>query len=400
MTNELIPVADAVIVRRENITAIAQAGPKSYEDNSLSCTRCLQAGENLLAEIERKGMSDELDARLAAYIEKSRKTLKVMNERRAPVTKLFDQVRSEFTLLENAVNPAAKDSIPARIQQARNAYAAARREEEKRRREEEIARQEEIKTRALYRTDVEQALRNIFSRHLDEAINQISQINAAITLDNWEASVTTLRNLDCQLGDWKPTIDTRKPHTLTGEEALAIRKEIFEKLLPDFRKQYGFEVTDYRDEMLDRLPAKKEELEHTARLDAEEAARRKAEMARRDAEEARRKEEERRKAEADERRKAEADRANAEVVGLFGMAKADRDASPRAKVTKKIRVDDPQAFLSIVSLWWQHEGCRLSADELSKIFRRQTTFCEKLANKEGIFADTPGLTYIDEVKAR
>lgn len=135
MSNQqLIPVSDAVIVRQENIATIVQAGPQSYQTNALSCQRCAEAGQQLLDEIERKGMSDELDRRLASYIEKTRKTVKVMNERRSPVTKLFDQVRSEFTLLENAIDPTKKDTVPYRISQYRNAYAAKKREEEERRR--------------------------------------------------------------------------------------------------------------------------------------------------------------------------------------------------------------------------------------------------------------------------
>ena len=85
MSNQIIPVpvSDAVIVRQENIATIVKAGPQSYQTNALSSLRCADAGRQLLEEIERDGMSDELDKRLGAYIEKTRKTVKVMNERRS-----------------------------------------------------------------------------------------------------------------------------------------------------------------------------------------------------------------------------------------------------------------------------------------------------------------------------
>ena len=92
MSNQLIPVSDAVIVRQENIATIVQAGPQSYQTNALSSQRCAEAGQQLLDEIERCGMSDDLDRRLAVFIEKTRRTVKAINERRSPVTKLFDQV--------------------------------------------------------------------------------------------------------------------------------------------------------------------------------------------------------------------------------------------------------------------------------------------------------------------
>lgn len=137
-----------------------------------------------------------------------------------------------------------------------------------------------------------------------------------------------------------------------------------------------------------------------AEADAAEAARLKAEMAKREAEEAARKEQERQKAEAEAKQKAELDKSNAEMAGLFGMAKAEQVYTPKAKVSKKIMVNDPSAFLGIVSLWWQREGCNLSVDELAKIFKKQVTFCEKLATKEDIYVENPGLEYYDDVKAQ
>lgn len=161
-----------------------------------------------------------------------------------------------------------------------------------------------------------------------------------------------------------------------------------------------FEVDEYRREILDKLPSKKIELERMAAADAADAALLKAEMAQREAEEAARKEQERQKAEAEAKQKAELDKSNAEMAGLFQMAKAEQAYTPKSKVSKKIKVNDPAAFLGIVSLWWQREGCTLSIDELAKIFKKQVTFCEKLATKEDIFVESAALEYYDDVKAQ
>lgn len=190
------------------------------------------------------------------------------------------------------------------------------------------------------------------------------------------------------------------PYNVSPEEAKAIRNDVFGKLLPSFKEQFVFEVDEYRREILDKLPSKKAELERMAEADAAEAARLKAEMAQREAEEAARKEQERQKAEAEARQKAELDKANAEMSGLFGVAKAEQVYTPKSKVSKKIKVNDPGAFLHIVSMWWQREGCTLSVDELSKIFKKQLAFCEKLATKEDVFVDAVGLEYYDDVKAQ
>lgn len=401
MSNQLIPVSDAVIARQENIATIVKAGPQSYQANTLSCQRCAEAGQQLLDEIERNGMSDELDKRLAAYIEKTRKTVKAMNERRSPVTKLFDQVRSEFTILENTIDPTKKDTVPFRIAQYRNAYAARKREEEERRRQAELAAQEAVRAKESYRAAVEEDYRRSFNNLVTGSINELTKLNTGVTLENYTAVFDTVTGYQSSLSaNWYPPSAVRLPYNVSPEETKAIRDEVFRKLRPSFEEQFAFEVDEYRREILEKLPSKKVELERMAEADAAEAARLKAEMAKREAEEAARKEQERQKAEAEAKQKAELDKANAEMSGLFGVAKAEQIHTPKSKVTKKIKVIDPSAFLGIVSMWWQREGCTLSVDELSKIFKKQLTFCEKLATKEDIFVEAAGLEYYDDVKAQ
>lgn len=401
MNNQLISISDAVIVRQENISTIVKAGPQSYQTNALSCQRCAEAGQQLLDEIERCGMSDDLDRRLAAYIEKTRKTVKVMNERRSPVTKLFDQVRSEFTMLENTIDPTKKDTVPYRITQYRNTYAAKKREEEERRRQAELAAQELIKAKESYRAAVEEDYRRSFNNLVTGCINELTNLNGSVTLENYPAVVDTLTGYLSKLpADWCPPSSVRLPYNVSPDEAKAIRNEVFQRILPSFEEQFVFEVDEYRTEILNKLPSKKVEMERIAAADAAEAARIKAELAQREAEEAARKEQERKKAEAEAKQKAELDKSNAEMAGLFQMAKAEQSYTPKSKVSKKIKVNDPAAFLGIVSLWWQREGCTLSIDELAKIFKKQVTFCEKLATKEDIFVESAALEYYDDVKAQ
>ncbi|MBO7234355.1 MAG: hypothetical protein J6V13_05165, partial [Paludibacteraceae bacterium] len=119
---------ELVIVRQENIQTIVSATPQSYQDNKLSREKCIEAGQAILEAIQAQGgMTDELDQQAAQYIEKARKTVKKMNERRSPVTKLFDDIRKEFTVMENAIDPTKADTIPYKLQQFRNQYAAKKR---------------------------------------------------------------------------------------------------------------------------------------------------------------------------------------------------------------------------------------------------------------------------------
>lgn len=400
-TQQLIPVSEAVIVRQDSLSTIISAGPQSYQENSYSCQRCTEAGQRLLDEIERNGMSDDLDQRLAAYVEKTRKTLKAMNERRSPVTKLFDQVRSEFTILENAIDPTKKDTIPYRIAQYRNAYAAQKREEEERRRKAELAAQELIRAKETYRVAVEEDFRRSFNTLIDNEIGVLSGLYNGASLENFAEILDTVAQYQSTLpDDWCPATGVRQPYNLSPAEAADIRNSVFQNMLPKFKDQYIFDVDEYRREILNKLPAKKAELERIAKANDEEVERLKAELAEREAAEASRKERERQQAEAEAQRKAELDKANAEMAGLFAMSRATQDYAPKTKVTKRIKVNEPAAFLAIVSMWWQREGCTLSIDELSKIFKKQLTFCEKIANKDNVLVESAALEYIDEVKAQ
>ncbi|MDE6276852.1 MAG: hypothetical protein K2M06_01955 [Muribaculaceae bacterium] len=400
MSNEIIPASRAIIAREENTATIVKSGPQSYSANHLSCQRCTEAGNQLLEECQH-GMSDELDQRIASYIEKTRKTMATMNERRSPITKLFDRVRSEFTSLENAIDPTRADSIPYKLQQLRNQYAAHKRKEEEERRAAELAARELRHAKESFRVAVEEDYRRAFNNCVTEAIVKLADLSTTVTLESYDTTLDALKNYDTALPDaWSPLSGVPKPYNLSEDEANKIRSEEFLKLLPDFEEQYPKRVGECRDDILDKLPSKKEELTRMASASEAEAARIKVEMAMREASDAAQRERLRLQAEEEARRKAEADKANAEMAGLFDMAKAEAAYTPKTKVSKKIEITDPQAFLPLLSMWWQRQGGTMSVEELTKMFKKQITFCEKLADKENIFVQSPGLRYVDEVKAK
>ena len=401
-TTMTVQASEAAIIKKENIATIVQAAPQSYQTNVLSCRRCAEFGQNLLDEAAKNGMSDDLDQRIASFIEKARKTVQVMNERRSPVTKLFDQVRSEFTLLENAIDPAKKDTVPFRLQRLRDTYAAKRREEEEaRRRAAEVQRQLEL-AKAEYRAACEEDYLNSFNNLLNSEINKLSELNASVSLENYAAVTDTVTGFPVTLpSEWCPPSSVRLPYNLSPDDARCIRTEVFAALLRRFEEQYKFEIEDLRQDSLDKLPSKKAELERIVRSDAAEAERVKADLARREAEDAARKERERREKERREKEALELKRQNEQIGGLFAANKAAASAyTPKVKVSRKIVVTDPAAYLSVLHLWWQREGSALSVEELGKIFRKQVTFCEKLADKEEVYAEHPGLEYVEEVKAK
>lgn len=397
MSNEL------TIIRPENMNEIMQAAPKSYELNRISRDNCVNFGQNILHAIHQQGMDDELDKQAAAFIEKARRTVKVMNERRSPVTKLFDQVRAAYTSVENEIDPTKTGTIGYQLQQLRNQYAAKKRAEEEKRLREEMERRRAEEAARKFRMDVEDDFKQKFQDLVNSTLNKITEVDNNLTLENYDNSLALLRSIKATTEDcvpaWIETLHTSRLIPM-GIKVADVEKEIKQKLCKQFCDQYLSEVGDTVDYTIDRLPSKKANLERMAKADAEEAARIKAEMEARQKAEAERMEQERAAREAEEKRKAEMERGAAEMKSLFDGQAAVVGYQPKTKVTKKINLLNPEGIMPILSLWWSKEGCTLTVEELAKMFKKQITFCEKLANKEDIFVRNDSVEYIEEVKAK
>lgn len=397
------------ILRKENVQMIAQSAPDTYNTNQLSTQRCADFGQRLLDEIKRHGMSDDLDKRCAEFIEKAKRTVKAMNERRSPITKLFDQIRSEFTGMENQIDPSKKGTVPFLIQQERNAFATKKREAAERARQEELRKQQREQALKRYQQEAEDDFRRQFDAQITSDINSLTDINQKLSLENYEEASQKLRTFKVQLGkEWFQNIQchAHKPYEVSDAEAIQIRQSVLNALFQQFCEQYHAEVGDYRDSIVDALPSKKRELERMAKANAEEQERMKKELGAREAAELRRLDEERKRKE-DEAKVAKAVQQSAnEMDGLFAQnaiaVAAPMEYQPKTSVKKRIVTDTPEGILAIVSMWWSREGQFLPMEELAKIFKKQIAFCEKIANDKNDpeLITSPFIRYEEEVKAK
>lgn len=174
--------------------------------------------------------------------------------------------------------------------------------------------------------------------------------------------------------------------------------------MQQFTEQYQFEVGDYRDTIMDAIPSKKAELERMAKANAEEKARMAAELKAREAAEAKRIEEERKRKEEDEAAKKKIQQEASEVAGLFGQQAIVTPAGyqPKTSVKKRLVFHDAQGVLAAVSMWWSKEGQFMTLEELAKVFKKQITYCEKVANDKDHpeFISSTSVSYEEEVKAK
>lgn len=393
---------EIAILKQENISAIVQSASQSYNDNRQSHDRCLAAGQAILSEIKSGGMTDELDMKAAVYIDKARRTVKTMNERRSAVTKLFDEVRAQFTALENGIDPSKKDTVPAQLQTFRNAYAAQRRQEELRRQAEEARRRRAEEARAIYASDLTAALKRAYGVLLASVDDKMRGVYDGMTTANYGDAYDSIKSFPAELPESFFATIQRPPHSpeLTQEEAQGIFGRLLKELLPQFRQSFPADVDVCRNRFLDKMPSRKAELERIAAASAEEAQRMRAEAAAREKAEAERLEKERLAKEEEERRQAELRRKAAEAQTLFDTQSAVSSYAPKTKASKRIVLLAPNGILQVISLWWSKEGCTLTTDELAKKFKAQITFCEKLANKTGELIHDKDVQYVEEIKAK
>ena len=392
------------IFEPQNVQTLTRLAPQSYKENLVSHSRCIEAGKSLLERVGREGMSDALDMEIAAYIEKAKATVRKLNGKRTPVTQLFDQIRKAYIAMENDVDPSKTTSVPGQLQAHRNAYAQKKYEEEERRRREEAARLAKENAINRYRADVEEDYGRQFNTLVNNSINTLTELDRQTTLDNHAATCASLRNYSCELPDtWCQTVTSGalRPAGLSPDECRAIQANVMAGLVRRVKEQDAFEVTTTRDDILDRMPSKKKELERMAKASADEAAKIKSQLEAKEREEAARKDAERTEREKQEAAAAKLASEKQEMDGLFGAPVAvPVNYQPKTQVKKKVVVETPDDIMAIVAFWWSQVGSTLSMEELTKEFKKQITFANTAANSKNNPMFISNVRYDDEIKAR
>lgn len=393
------------LVKQENIQAIVQSAPKAYETGKISHDKCLEFGNALLKKIEENGgLNDELDAQVADYLVRVGTTLKKINDTRTPVTRLFDDIKKVFTALENDIDKTKTGTLPFRLQALRNAYAKQKFEAAERLRKEEEERQRIIAVKNNYIQSVKDDYRRLVNEAINGSCKTLTDLDNNVTLENYQNTYKFIDDFQTELPlEWYKNLK----HTvsipnipISIDELKQIEINVKNELYKELNAQYIYEIESTKVYVLERLPSKKMNLEKMAKADAEEAARMKEAMEANKAKEAARMEQERKARELEQQQKAEAAQQMNEMNSLFAMAEAAQPvAKTSVKVSKKIEIVNANGIVPIINLWFTREGVNLELEELCKIFKKQITFCEKLA-KEDVFIEDKNIRYVDDVKAK
>ena len=394
------------LIKVEEFTSLMKSAPDALGKNQKSIANCNSAGQAILDTIQGEGMTDELDAKAAEYLKKVNVTITNMKSRRAPVTQLFDRIRSIFTTDEKAIDPKDKSTIPGKIAAERDRYAALKREEE-RRKQQEMQRQANIeKEKGTYRFAIEQAINTHMSSYFAEQQKNLSHIWESITLATFELKEKSIRGWSTlypreHFDTFNQDITT---YYLDAQTKANIKAEILSNKYSAFSQQYKFDMEDLRQSFIDRLSSKKQELieeEELRKKDAEAAAKAETEWKQREEEERKQRELEIQQKEHEQHQIAESSIQSAQMNSLFATAAASvTTRTSKAKVTERIKILHPAGFLEIYQMWWINEGQNLTIEELEKIHKKMISFCEKKANSDDeMKIKSKYIRYEEEVKA-
>ena len=425
---------DLTTTGHDNMVAIIQSAPDALMLNESQVETAVNAVSKTLADIEANGMSDQYDALLNKQQLRLKEVLAEIKDRRMPLTRMFDTVKTRFTELEAKLDPAKPDSIYFKVQVKRNAWATAKAQEQKKREEAAALKLKQDQERVTLKTEAEIQLRNGFIGQLAFAKQSMQSAFDSATLE-------TIAGLRDTLIGWTDVYNIGEFNSINVSLRSAVldAKEI-ELLITNARigkfdnwcAEYRNEISLLRDELLLRIPGKKTELGAVAeaKRKADEAA--KAAAAAKDAEAKAAAEEAQRKAAEEQARleqqrkdREEREAREAEEARIAAERKAKEDAEARKNVemtntlfdnaaelaqvqqevnaieSYEIEVTNVAGWMLIFQLWFKHEGMKLSNAEMDKkTMKQMKTFCEKHFKKADEKIDSPYIIYKPVYKVR
>ena len=399
MATELIKIDEA-----KNILS---SFPDIMGKNTNSVKKCNEAGQALLDTIEGEGMNETIDQATADYLKKVSVTLKNMDERRKPITQIFDRIRSFFTSQEKQIDPKDPSTIPGKRVIKRNEYAKFKYEEEQKRKREAEQRARIETEKANYRQIIGDSLLSYFNQYLSSKVSELQGIFSNLTYENFDREVIgiTVFQTDYPKSHFDKFSADSATYYISQETKQEIRREVLEGKYEQYAQQYKAKIVSVKQDLTDRVPSKRKELAELEQLrlaNAEEAAKAEELRKQREKEAAAKRMEELKKEEEAAKQEAALKAQQSSIGSLFMEAAASIAPPPtNAKVKEKIVVLHQQGYLEIFQMWWINEGQTLPVEELEKIFKKMITYCEKQANgKDQKHIESKFIRYEADVKAK
>lgn len=383
------------------IQRIIGDAPATLQANMLSRDNAVRVANELTNAHTTSGMSAQLDVQMASFVEKGRKTITAINDKRKPFTQMMDELKKQFTGCESDIKNKVDE-----VQKLRDNHAAElmrKKQEEERIAQQKLEREkEEIRIDA----EVKKEIGTAFYQFIADVKKAAQERFNRITLDNFKTEETVF---SAPVSTYTPArfaklrINLPQSTMLTKEEITLIASRIFsdESLYIHYCKEYGSTMSVFQKSLEDLLPSKKKELQD---LEAADEAKRK------EMEEAARKREEEAAAqiaaEAEQQSKAVADNVSAESAASMVNASMNSlftpvTEAPKVKEGTEIIVRNKAGYALIFQFWFEKEGKTLDGEKIErKTIAQMKKFCEDYTIKTGEAIESPFIEYKDTYKAK
>lgn len=404
-TQERPTTAVSTINVEEISTTMENAGLILVANETLA-DKAVKGAQQLLDTIEAEGMSDDLDKAANDWQVKSKSAVKILNDRRAPITQMMTRLAGLFTSQEGKLDPKKPESAYARIQKVRNQWATHKANEAKKKEQAILKAQNEAKERISLKAEIQMHIRSIFNGKLGDFKKAIQNKYNALTLENKEEIESYIKNRPVvyPVDAFRKLEPSLFPAYLGAEEVAQMivkeREELYDELAATFRENMEVEISN----TLELLPSRIKELQEIAKADDAEKKRLEGQ-----ASERKRLEDERLSREQSEL--AEKDKLNVQATvqmetagALFDsttqLAEVSAESTGKTKTGYKIDILNTTGVIELYNFYFQKEGKGLSVDDLlKKTGNQMKAFAEKHALKTDEMIESKSLIYNEDVKA-
>lgn len=395
------------LVQFQELPAIAANAPAILSKNTNFVTRGIAKGQGLLDTIEAEGMTQELDEACNTYLLEVKKAVDIMNAGRAPITQMLTAIAKEFTRLENSLDKTKGDTIPYKIQEARNELArtvlAEQRRQEQIRANAEKASKERIELVAT----IERKVRERYNDILFLGKKKFNDLFNSMTLDTVVDVTDAIKKMPDIYHQAKFN-EIAAPVTAIYIEAREIPTLIYDTragLYPECSKNFQDEMGALKIHLLDQIPARAAELKEIEKAGKERTLQLQKEA------ELRQKEEELRLEQENQRKANEAliaeqqskEIGEAQIAFDKDVAQADIFSSGTQAVKKSyvLQVYSAVGWQNVAASWFKNFAKSTTLEKMEKkTLGAMKSDLEKLAFNGGeMLSNSAHLEWMEDVKA-
>lgn len=446
----------------QNSIDLFKSAPEILKSNQQRTQKALTVGNSILEQWQQAwSIQDEgerlqalaiVDERSRNYMVNISTALKEQKELRVAITQMMDEFKKMFTAAENDIDKTKADTVPAKVQDHRNAFATEILKIQERKRKEAEDTANKAKEAIDIKTDAEKDIAASFNDWLLQAKNKLVNAFNTITINDFDVRAEKLKAYTPVFGfEFTPRVGSYGTKYHSKEDIIVFYEAEFLSAKQGFENTTTAELSLLRDELIEKLPSKKAELIEQKRLaDEAEAAKIKAEkeeaerqaaIAKANAAEKEKLEKEaavarekaaieaaklkaqqeaaaaaqkqREEAEAaklateaeDAKRKAEQEadikKQGEQTMVMFEQEAAVAEAtSVSAKEGYEIEILHPVAYTQIFALWFEQDGKNLPVNKIGNTkLDQMKSWAEKYAVKTGTKIDSKFLKYNKNVTA-